>query len=431
MGEAIISRRGGGGKLNIFTQTSQPSKENGLWIKSNDVKKVFVGNKEVSSGELEATGTVLSEARFGMGVASVGNIAYLFGGRVNHIQSLTTTAKEKLKVIQKYDTTTKILTTSSATLTQPAVFVPAVAVGTICYIFGGGTYYTEVGGGTTSTVYAFDTTTEVITSAGSIPRMLSAHSACAVGTKIYIFGGVYSEDDGEGGTTEVLSNKIYIYDTNSKSSTTASVTLPTAVYGASCAAIGNKCYVIGGGISASTLARLSKTVQIYDTSSNTIETVDIGYYVKNSGVGVAGTNIYLFGGSQSTSSTTSSISNAIKIFDVTSGTLSTASFTMTNSLTCVGSTYNSNGIYLFGGTTSLTTSGSPNTQISQMLIDTGLEDGTALVELSETSLYEAILYQSGKFTIQPKIKGVKLQLNGSLQTVEAAVINNSVVTTIA
>ena len=106
-------------------------------------------------------------------------------------------------------------------------------------------------------------------------------------------------------------------------------------------AIGTKIYIFGGG---------SSDVQIYDTTSNTIEKLSavVSFSYNNMSSAAVGTKIYFFGG-HSVGSNTNYSSNAIRVFDTANNTIQTLSTTLRSEAYDIGVATVGTKIYLFGG----------------------------------------------------------------------------------
>ena len=420
MGEAMISRRGGGtsngGNLNIFAQTTQPTAQNGLWIKSNEVEQIFIGNRAVGTGEYETSDATLPAGMFASGVAATGSLVYVFGGRT----SWNAGAQYTKNTIYKYDTTSDTINACSTVLPMAKGHIAACAVGSVCYLFGGSpTNYT----GGTSEIYAFDANTEVITTVANLPRALAEACAATVGNKCYVFGGnYYNSSDGLYHTSTAL----YIFDSQTKVVTTSSVTF-TGVCEAGIGVIGNECYVVGGRLES---GQSNDYIQKFNTATNVRTNISLSNAGNGMAVGVVNDELYLFGG---IAGGTGNAKNTVQIFNTTTNQARAASFTLNSNLTAIGYTNTTSGVYLFGGVNvGFSTGGaSPSTQISKMVTLTPFENGTAIVSLSEASDYETILYQTGTITLQPKIGKVLLQKNGKPQEVAAAILVDGEVTNIS
>ena len=125
---------------------------------------------------------------------------------------------------------------------------------------------------------------EGITNTGTtLPTATSYMATAAVGTKIYLFGG-YSKSS---------VNTIQVFDTTNNTIQTLSTTLPQAKSAIGIAAVDTKIYLFGG----RTSNRLN-TIQVFDTTNNTIQILSTTLSQNTDGIGTAavGTKIYLFGG---------------------------------------------------------------------------------------------------------------------------------------
>ena len=174
---------------------------------------------------------------------------------------------------------------------------------------------------------------EGITDTGTtLPTAANSMGSAAVGTKIYLFGG-----SGENGRI----NTIQVFDTTNNTIQTLSTTLPTAANGIGTAAVGTKIYLFGG-YNNNNL----NTIQVFDTTNNTIQTLSTTLPTAAYGIGTAavGTKIYLFGGDADSGQT-----NAIRVFDTTNNTIQTLSTTLPTAANSMGSAAVGTKIYLFGG----------------------------------------------------------------------------------
>ncbi|WP_203363095.1 hypothetical protein [Bacillus sp. REN10] len=76
---------GGGGKLNIFTQLSEPKTKEGIWIKTDRLKKEVINDNQLYFANAWITDTSLLPSPpysyvFSSAIVSVGNDIYLFSG---------------------------------------------------------------------------------------------------------------------------------------------------------------------------------------------------------------------------------------------------------------------------------------------------------------------------------------------------------------
>ena len=162
-----------------------------------------------------------------MAAAAVGTKIYVFGGHGSDTSMFNT--------ILEFDTETKTISTLSVTLPTVLYSMPAVAVGTKIYLFGGTN--NKSGIEQLDTILEFDTETKTVsTLPATLPAVLYLMPAAAVGTKIYIFGGCRVQSV----------NTILEFDTETKNISTLSITLPTQSDGMPAAAVGTKIYIFGG-----------------------------------------------------------------------------------------------------------------------------------------------------------------------------------------
>lgn len=156
--------------------------------------------------------------------------------------------------------------------------------------------------------------------------------SAAVGTKIYLFGGYRDYNS---------LKSIQVFDTTNNTIQTLSTTLPVADNNITVANVGTKIYLFFSDYS----------IRVFDTTNNTIKTLStkLSSTVRalyNFGVGVVGTKIYLFGGWQSSSP---NAVDAIQVFDTTNNTIQTLSTKLPQSRESLGAAVVGTKIYLFGG----------------------------------------------------------------------------------
>ncbi len=177
---------------------------------------------------------------------------------------------------------------------------------------------------------------EGITDTGTtLPTATDHMSTAAVGTKIYLFGG-YSNN----GSVKT----IQVFDTSNNTIQTLSTTLPQKMYTMGTVAVGNKIYLFGGyGYNDGRL----NIIQVFDTTNNTIQTLSttLPQSIDSIGIAAIGTKIYLFGGYTDNSKPTS----IIQVFDTTNNTIQTLSRTLPQAMHSMGTIAVGTKIYLFGG----------------------------------------------------------------------------------
>ena len=175
------------------------------------------------------TSSAKTSTLYGMGCGVVGTKIYLFGGQSGEYSGFS-------KVIYVYNTEDDTVNNSSSQLSQSLSYMYCGVVGTKIYLFGGD--YSS--SGISKTIYTYDTETNVFKSVGSLPTAI-ANSACGVvGTKIYLFG-----EDHATGSTMGPDTKIYIYDTETNTTSISKISLINSTCGARCATVNNRCYIIG------------------------------------------------------------------------------------------------------------------------------------------------------------------------------------------
>ena len=214
------------------------------------------------------------------GAAAVGTKIYLFGGD---------SANSTYKGIQVFDTTNNTIQTLSTTLPYYSRKVSAVTIGDKIYVVGG-----FGNNGETRAIVVFDISTNTIQKTINTNNAIYNTCIAAVGTKIYMFGGSQYADGS--GTN---SNTIRVFDTTNDTIQTLSTTLPEKKAASNAVTVGTKIYIFGGSTENSRGSIISvNTIQVFDTTNNTIQTLSTtlpvaAYFIAAAAVG---TKIYLFGG---------------------------------------------------------------------------------------------------------------------------------------
>ena len=271
----------GGAGLNIEYSQTAPTDTSKLWIKSAEPASIeFSQNPEQQVQGLTVLDQSIPSGAYGTNCAAVGTKIYLFGDENSSaIQEFDTESKTITTLsatlpssgkrgcaavgtkiylfynttIQEFDTESKTITTLSVTLPTATYEMGCAAVGTKIYLFGGRSY--------SNTIQEFDTETKTISniSAPAMPTTWYKMGCAAVGTKIYLFGG---NKDRYSSEPSKIYNAIYEFDTETKTLTTLSVTLPTAIYDMSCAAVGTKIYLFGGDKGSSAYSNTYKNLTL-------------------------------------------------------------------------------------------------------------------------------------------------------------------------
>ena len=247
---------------------------------------------------------------------------------------IKSTEPESIEFIQDPEQQVQGLTTLSATLPTAAGDIAAAAVGTKIYLFGG---YGD--GVFLNTIQEFDIETKTLTTLDvTLPNKVSQIAAAAVGTKIYLFGGYLYWSSG------AVLNTIQVFDTETKTLTTLDVTLPYKTYAMGVAAVGTKIYLFGGYAYDSNNDSLQLSdIREFNTINNTIRTLATSVPSSSEIAAAAvGTKIYLFGGNGYSS-------GVIREFDTETTVLTTLDVTLPQKSSKMGIAAIGTKIYLFGG----------------------------------------------------------------------------------
>ena len=260
-----------GAKLNIYTQLTEPTKKDGLWLKTSNTPTSIVDDENVYTGgewnldkmsELKA----IPYSFYSGSATSIGTDIYIFGGSGGDTRAY------------KYDTTTDTYTQ----LTNiPYSFREGstASVGTDIYLFGSAS-------GSFQTAYKYNTLTDTYTQLTIVPYSFYYGGAASVGTDIYLFGSKAS------GSYETA----YKYNTLTDTYTQLA-NIPYSFYYGGTASVGTDIYLFGGGSSNTTAYKYDTTTDTYTQLTN------IPYkFHRGSAVSVNG-DIYLFGGSNDTANT--------------------------------------------------------------------------------------------------------------------------------
>ena len=258
--------------MNIFVQTAEPNKKDGIWLQKNATPEHYISDSNAFEGETWASASETNNIPYQFyhgGLTSVGTDIYLLGGTGNDGATM--------KYNYKYDTLTKTYTR----LTDiPINFYlgSAVSIGTDIYLLGSGNYPSN----STQYNYKYDTLTDTYTRLTDIPYNFYASSASVVGTNIYIFGGLINS---------TVYRKAYKYDTLTDTYTQLT-NIPYDFYYGCTINVDNDIYLFG---SSSTNYR--RYAYKYDTLTDTYtQLTDIPYDFFAAGISAMGSNIYLFGG---------------------------------------------------------------------------------------------------------------------------------------
>ena len=223
---------------------------------ANNIRAIETGGgsggqvKYIHTLELVGTKLPSSQTQF-MGSASVGDNIYLFGGQNN------TTSTTRVSSILKFNTITEELTTLSITLPDRAMDIRCCAIGTKIYLFGGSLYSGSV---MEKKIYIFDTETETLSLSNAVmPTQLeSFFVAFPIDTKVYVHA--------------ASKKALYVYDTISDTITTISVDITSYSSSKMPFVDDNKIYFFGGYKSSSYSITCDYDVYCYDIGTGTLET---------------------------------------------------------------------------------------------------------------------------------------------------------------
>ncbi len=203
------------------------------------------------------------------------------------------------------------------------------AVNGVVYFFGG-VYY---GGdwSQSSRIFCYDINTKEYTEIRSSLSPTSNYSCCAVGDKIFLFGG-YNDP------TSTYSKSAYVFDTVSK--TLQSISTAPAD-GCSCCAVGGKIYTIGGRTTSREVWSLDTTKLTWEKKKATVP----NSYTELTPSVAFGNKVYLFGNSNSSSTT----SRKVTIYDTETDTFTETGKSINGGVnaTCFGS--DGLNVYFIGG----------------------------------------------------------------------------------
>ena len=248
-------------ELNIFTQTTEPSTKDGLWLKTSNIYDDVLNISDTEYSDTPDTYTKMTDIPYefysGSAVA-IGNDIYLLGGGSSRTNNY------------KYDTTTNTynkLTDIPYELSSGS----AVAIGNDIYLLGG--YYTKTYN------YKYDTTTNTYNKLTDIPYEFYRGSAVAIGNDIYLLGSNSSANS--------INN--YKYDTTTNTYTQMA-NIPYEFYYGSAVSVGNDIYLL-------CVYDNRKNNYKYDTTTNTYtKMADIPYEFYYGSAVAIGNDIYLLGG---------------------------------------------------------------------------------------------------------------------------------------
>lgn len=172
-------------------------------------------------------------------------------------------------------------------------------------------------------------------------RDTSMNSA-AVGSNIYLFGFITN-------SSNETSNKIAVFNTETKKTNTLSAVLPISLQEMCCAVVGTNIYLFGGYVA---IRNVSNSIFKFDTLTNTVSTITTATLANPAysiGCAAVGTKIYLFGGEGvANSSGVATYYDTIQVFDTETETITILSTKLNKTSYWICAVPFEQSIYLFG-----------------------------------------------------------------------------------
>lgn len=290
-GNPIITN-GGGVKLNIDYGATPPTDTTKLWVPLATKPSAVECSPVLDYGDdifvSQPYTAIPNEQKVSSSFANVGSSVYIIGGSNSNF----TTAVQS-KNISCYNVLSGSLITKTAKLPMPLSATFCAAIGTKIYIFGGREVVNIYQGiyNYNTNVYCYDTVADTIeTLSVKLPKTMCArnnpYGCISVGTKIYTLGWFTDSND---------SFEIYCFDTVSNTFSLCSGAAPY-IGGLAACAIGKRIYYFGGRVSG---GAGSNSIQYYDTVEQKVTQITQRLPVSTYGIGcctVDGKIVYLFGG---------------------------------------------------------------------------------------------------------------------------------------
>ena len=184
-----------------------------------------------------------------------------------------------------------------------------------------------------------------------LPFPLASATVCKHENNLYIFGGLDVDN--------LPLNTILVYNFNTKETTTLSAKLKDRKYGMGCAIVNEKIYLMGGleYVEDSSSYNVSNSVEIFDIATQTITTLEepLSYYFTRISCCAYKDMIYCFGGETASSSTGSTTpSTNIYTFNTRTNIFTKLSVSLSYPNANSATFLNGENIYLFGGSNSST-----------------------------------------------------------------------------
>lgn len=356
---------GGAAALNIAYGDTAPEDTSKLWVKGDAPKVVIIRKTPLPS-------SIVAEIAFGKNhgrrknhnAVALGRKIYTFGGA---------DGSSEYSTVLKFNVDTGESEQLACTTKQTTfVNAAAAAVDGKIYILGGYYCAQSVTGSSypVSNITVFDPVTETTKSGGSLVQGGYRMGCAAVGKKIYLVGGIRGTYTSNGSQAY-----IEVYNTETGDITTLGVYYPEAVYGVSCAAIGEKIYMFGGHGKTTGALNWCYVLDVSGEEGPALQKLDIPFPVKSNSIeSVAiGEFIYCFVGS-----------SAYR-FDPDAETFEKLDILMTNldngtyAVTATG-----NECFIVGGQTATSSSYSEDTINKYTIVEPELSEKTLLLAMDST-----------------------------------------------
>ena len=261
--EALLEGKAGYAiKPNVFVQTTEPSKKNGIWLQTDkEFDKIVIDEFLNANGTWTSSGFAESPRSFLQGASAiVSHFIYLFSNTYNYRYDILTNTFERMEDVPIH-----------------VSFVNAVSIGTDIYIFGTNYF------GEQKKAYKYDTLNDSWTQLADIPINYYWGRTAAIGTNIYLMGS-HSGD-----------NNNYKYDT--LTNTYESMTnLPVTFIQGSSQVVGNYIYFFGGNYTKRVMYRYNTLTDTYTQLANSpVDFINIAS-------AVVGNYIFILGGGNSSTS---------------------------------------------------------------------------------------------------------------------------------
>jgi len=263
----------------------------GLFAK--DTMKISVTQSSYSCGDSRPVVPVqvtqagsLSVARHRIAVASAGEKIFFAGG-----SSMNGGTHSDYATVDIFNTTTQ--TTTTTALSIPRADITAIAAGNKIFFAGG----KAINNSNTFVYYSTVDIYDVVTGTWSVTNLSEprgAIAAAAVGNKVLFAGGSIDYDINFSGQPGISTSKVDIYDLNTQTWSTASLSEPRDLISAATAQ--DKVYFAGGGTLEPNSLGTSKRIDIYDEFTGSWTTDSLMVALNNMACISTGDKIFWAGG---------------------------------------------------------------------------------------------------------------------------------------